>query len=105
MRPPPFFERQTRLHQRRKQGLVRELVAQPAIEALDEGVLHWLESKKPAVIAIRLNIAFSGACCSLPVGWDAAVICGIRQAWGRDEGALIGIWSPLRLHRMHANSI
>ena len=32
----PFFQRQTRLHQRDEQGLVQKLVAQPAIEALDK---------------------------------------------------------------------
>ena len=39
---PPIFQRQTGLHQRREQGLVEKLVAQTAVEAFDEGVLHWL---------------------------------------------------------------
>ena len=39
---PPVFQRQTGLHQRREQGLVQELVAQAAVEAFDEGVLHGL---------------------------------------------------------------
>jgi hypothetical protein len=40
--PPPFLERDARLGERGEQRLVQELVAQAAIEALDEGVLHGL---------------------------------------------------------------
>src|SRR6266516_3516237 len=36
----PLLEREASLRQRAEQRLVQELVAQPAIEALDEGVLH-----------------------------------------------------------------
>jgi hypothetical protein len=38
----PIFQRQTGVHQRREQGLVQKLVTQTAVEAFDEGVLHWL---------------------------------------------------------------
>ena len=38
----PFFQRQARVHERGEQRLVQELVAQAAIETLDEGVLNRL---------------------------------------------------------------
>jgi hypothetical protein len=39
---PPVFQHQTGPHQGREGGLVRKLVAQAAVEAFDEGVLHGL---------------------------------------------------------------
>jgi hypothetical protein len=39
--PSPFLEQGACLGERGERRLVEELVAQPAIEALDEGVLHW----------------------------------------------------------------
>ena len=50
----PFLERQTRLHQRREQGLVQELVAQATVEALDEGVLH----RFPGIDVVPLDARF-----------------------------------------------
>ena len=37
---PPFFDDLTRLIEVREQVLVEALVAQPAVEALDEAILH-----------------------------------------------------------------
>jgi hypothetical protein len=51
---PPVFERHRRLAERSEERLVQEFVAQPAVEALDEGVLGRLAGIDVMPVDLRL---------------------------------------------------
>jgi hypothetical protein len=53
---PPFLECGARLGERGEEGLVQELVAQPGVEALDEGILCRLSRRD----VVPLDAGFRG---------------------------------------------
>ena len=78
--------RQTGQHQRRKQGLVEKLVAQTAVEAFDEGVLHRLAWRD----VMPLDRGLAGPCQDGVAGEFAAIVADRalkRTASGRGDNS------------------
>jgi hypothetical protein len=67
---PPASEHDAGLGQRREQRLVQQLIPQPAIEALDEGILHRFARRD----VVPCDVALIGPCQDSVAGEFAAVV-------------------------------